>query len=160
MRKVKLIVLTVVLTFIGIHCNAQNKIYDETLDAMTQIAAAVDRAQIEGKQVLCQVGGNWCPWCLRFAEFATTDTVVSRIIDENFVYIHVNWSRDNKNPEAMLYLGNPARFGFPVFVILDREGIPIHIQASNYLEEGKGYNRKLVAEFLLNWTISAVNTLK
>lgn len=139
---------------------AQNKVYDTSLDGMKQIREAVATAQKEGKYVLCQVGGNWCPWCLRFAEFAKTDETIAPIIEKNFVYIHVNYSNENKNAEAMKYLGNPARFGFPVFVILNEKGKPIHIQNSAYLEEGKGYNTKLVSEFLLNWTKKAVTTLK
>ncbi len=107
-------------------------------------------------RLLCQVGGNWCPWCLRFAEFAVNDDVVAPLIKENYVYIHVNYSKDNKNLEAMKYLGNPGRFGYPVFVILDQEGRPIHIQESESLEEGKGYNQKKVEKFLRLWNKKAV----
>ena len=157
----KKIFLTLVLVAgFAIVTSAQNKIYDEQADAMQQIRTAVAQAQQEGKYVLCQVGGNWCPWCLRFAEFATTNPKVDSVITANFVYIHVNYSKANKNSDAMTYLGNPARFGFPVFVIIDSEGHPIHIQQSDYLEEGKGYNEKRVADFLLNWTPAAVRTLK
>ena len=43
--------------------------------------------------------------------------------------------------KAMLKrLNNPARFGFPVFVVLDAEGRVIHIQDSSFLEEGQDYN--------------------
>ena len=72
----------------------------------------------------------------------------------------INKTRIYKNPEAMKYLGNPARFGFPVFVILDEEGKPIHIQESASLEEGKSYDRKKVENFLSLWTKKAVTTLK
>lgn len=140
--------------------SAQVSIYDEKLDAMVQIRQAVAEAKVSNKYVLCQVGGNWCPWCLRFAAFADTNATVKNIIDSNFVYIHVNYSKANKNHDAMKYLGNPARFGFPVFVIIDSDGNPLHIQNSSYLEMGKGYSEKLVSEFLLNWTSKAINTLK
>lgn len=156
----KIILITLALFAIQTSLFAQKKPYDENLNAMVQIDNAVKKASAEGKYVLCQVGGNWCPWCIRFAEYADTNAAVNKIIDENFVYIHVNWSKGNKNPEAMKRLGNPARFGFPVFVILNREGQPIHIQNSAYLEEGKGYSEKKVSEFLLNWTEKAVTTLK
>ena len=108
---------------------AQNdKPYDEQANAMEQINTAVAQANAEGKYVLCQVGGNWCPWCLRFSQMAESDTTIHQIIDQNFVYIHVNFSQKNKNQEAMKRLQNPGRFGFPVFVILDGEGNVIHIQ--------------------------------
>ena len=140
--------------------SAQEKVYDESIDAMEQINNAIEEARGTGRYVLCQVGGNWCPWCLRFAQFATTDTAVAPLIEKEFVYIHVNYSKTNKNPEAMRYLGNPARFGFPVFVILDEEGRPIHIQESASLEEGKSYDPKKVKNFLSLWTREAVEKLK
>ena len=140
--------------------SAQEKVYDESIDAMEQINNAIEEARETGRYVLCQVGGNWCPWCLRFAQFATTDTAVAPLIEKEFVYIHVNYSKTNKNPEAMRYLGNPARFGFPVFVILDEEGRPIHIQESASLEEGKSYDPKKVKNFLSLWTREAVEKLK
>ena len=139
---------------------AQQKYYNDKLDGMEQIKAATAEAKASGRYVLCQVGGNWCPWCIRFAQFATSDTAIAPLIEKNFVYIHVNYSKENKNPEAMRYLGNPARFGFPVFVILDEEGKPIHIQESASLEEGKSYDQKKVKNFLSLWTRTAVNTLK
>ena len=140
--------------------SAQEKVYDESIDAMEQINNAIEEARGTGRYVLCQVGGNWCPWCLRFAQFATTDTAVAPLIEKEFVYIHVNYSKTNKNPEAMRYLGNPARFGFPVFVILNEEGRPIHIQESASLEEGKSYDPKKVKNFLSLWTREAVEKLK
>lgn len=151
---------TVVMLALTLTAFSQEKVYNDKADAMKQITTAVEKASAEGKYVLCQVGGNWCPWCLRFAAFAESDTAVHQVIHDNFVYIHVNWSKENKNPEAMKYLGNPARFGFPVFVILNEKGHPIHIQNSAYLEEGKGYSETKVVEFLNAWTPKAVNTLK
>lgn len=136
------------------------KVYDESINAMEQIDQALEQARAEQKFVLCQVGGNWCPWCLRFADYAANDSVIAPIIKENFVWIHVNTSKGNKNLEAMERLENPGRFGYPVFVILDSDGRRIHTQNSAYLEEGKGYSQKKVSEFLLNWTAQAISKLK
>ena len=135
---------------------AQVKVYDESLDAMEQIKKATATAQETGRYVMCQVGGDWCPWCIRFAKFAATDSVVAPLMEKYFVYIHVNYSKGNKNIETMKYLGNPGRFGYPVFVVLNTEGIPIHIQESESLEEGKGYSRKRVERFLRLWNKDAV----
>ena len=157
MRKVIALSLFVVFSIMAF---AQDKYYNDKLDGMKQIQAATMLAQQSGRYVLCQVGGNWCPWCIRFAQFATTDSVIAPMIEKNFIYVHINYSKENKNVEAMKYLGNPARFGFPVFVILDEEGRPIHIQESESLEEGKGYSRKKVEKFLSLWTKKAVTTMK
>ena len=140
----------------GLHAQTPKQVYDEDIDAMEQIHAAIATAQESGRHVMCQVGGNWCPWCLRFANFATQDSVVAPLMEKYYVYIHVNYSKGNKNLEAMRYLGNPGRFGYPAFVVLDTDGTPIHIQESESLEEGKGYSRKRVEKFLRLWNKEAV----
>ncbi|MBO7068673.1 MAG: thioredoxin family protein [Bacteroidaceae bacterium] len=161
------VIITALTALLMLKANAQTtskRVYDEDINPMEQIDRAVAKAQSEEKFVICQVGGNWCPWCLRFAEFITNDTTISKVIDENFVYIHVNYNpRKSENPEkaalakAMLKrLNNPARFGFPVFVVLDSQGKVIHIQDSSFLEEGKGYNQEKVLRFFKNWTPKVV----
>jgi thioredoxin-related protein len=163
-KKIILLLLTVIS---ALNVNAQNslkKVYNEDINPIEQIDQAVAKAKSEGKFVICQVGGNWCPWCLLFADFISNDTTISKMIDDNFVYIHVNYNpRKSKDAEKaelakklMERLNRPARFGFPVFVVLDEEGKVIHIQDSGLLEEGKGYNQEKVLNFFKNWTPKAV----
>ena len=163
-KKIILLLLTVIS---ALNVNAQNslkKVYNEDINPIEQIDQAVAKAKSEGKFVICQVGGNWCPWCLLFADFISNDTTISKMIDDNFVYIHVNYNpRKSKDAEKaelakklMERLNRPARFGFPVFVVLDEEGKVIHIQDSGLLEEGKGYNQEKVLSFFKNWTPQAV----
>ena len=140
------------------------RIYDESIDPIVQIDHALVRARSQGKFVICQVGGNWCPWCLRFADFIAGDTAISRVIEENFEYIHVNYNpRQSAGAEKaqqaaalMQRLDHCGRFGFPVFVVLDSNGRVLHIQDSSYLEEGKGYHREKVLRFFRNWTPKVV----
>ena len=104
------------------------KVYDETINPMEQIdrALATARSSQQPKLVICQVGGNWCPWCLRFADFAATDPDIAKVIDDHFLLIHVNYhprkAQDASAEALMSRLGHPQRFGFPVFVVLDGEG--------------------------------------
>ena len=166
MRKV-LILLFTVLSSLSIEAQTQrvqaegkNKVYNEDINPIEQIGQAVAKAKANGKFVICQVGGNWCPWCLRFADFITKDATISKIIDDNFEYIHVNYNpRKSQGAEKMEQgkalmkrLDNCGRFGFPVFVVLDEEGKVIHIQDSSFLEEGQSYNQEKVLRFFKNWT--------
>jgi len=165
--------LTLVIMVVAMAARAQEgqqatlkKVYDEQINPLEQIDQAVASAASQGKYVICQVGGNWCPWCLRFADFISNDSTISKVIDDNFVYIHVNYNPRARGDETRVKLaeqtlqrlGNPARFGFPVFVVLDGEGRVIHIQDSVFLEEGKGYNKERTLRFFQNWTPAAVNT--
>ena len=158
-------ILTIALiAFAAVTAHAQSnmkKVYDETADPMEQIAKAVKDAGKEGKFVICQVGGNWCRWCLMFAEFITSDEDIKTLVDKNFEYIHVNYNpRKPKDAAALKMLkrlGNPERFGFPVLVVLDSKGNVIHTQDSSFLEEGNGYNKDKVMRFFSNWTPEAVH---
>ena len=104
MKRIVLVLL--LLAGIGAVSAQEKKYYNEEVDAMAQIQTASMLAKQSGRYVLCQVGGNWCPWCIRFANFATTDSVIAPLIERNFVYVHINYSKANKNPEAM----NPGVF--------------------------------------------------
>ena len=140
------------------------RVYNEDINPLEQIDLALVKAKAEGKFVICQVGGNWCPWCLRFADFITNDTTISKVITDNFEYIHVNYNprkseSEEKQAQAkalMKRLSNCGRFGFPVFVVLDEEGKVMHIQDSSFLEEGQGYNQEKVLRFFKGWTPQAV----
>ena len=143
---------------------ALKKVYDESINPLEQIDSALVLAKQEGKFVICQVGGNWCPWCLRFADFIENDSTISQCIADNFVYIHVNYNPRRSGGEEqmaqakalMKRLNNAGRFGYPVFVVLDENGTVLHIQDSSFLEEGKGYDVKKVLRFFKNWTPEAV----
>lgn len=159
----KKILTFAILAVLALGANAQlKKVYNDDINPMEQIDKAIAQANEQGKFVICQVGGNWCPWCLRFADFITKDDEIAKLINENFVYIHVSYnphkSTDEARDKAMLKrLGNPGRFGYPVFVVLDANGNVIHIQDSSYLEEGKGYHKDKVLQFFMHWTPKAVN---
>lgn len=163
MKKILSIAL-IAVTLFTLAANAQEqatlpKVYNEQINPLEQIDQAVTQAQAEGKFVICQVGGNWCPWCLRFADFITNDSTISSIIEQNFVYIHVNYhprKATEWSAAMMKRLNNPARFNFPVFVVLDEQGNVLHIQDSSFLEEGTGYNKEKVLRFFQNWTPAAV----
>lgn len=143
---------------------ALKKVYNEDINPIEQIDQAVFKAKASGKFVVCQVGGNWCIWCLRFADFIANDTTISKVINDNFEYIHVNYNPrksggEEKKMQAaalMKRLDNCGRFGYPVFVVLDETGKVIHIQDSGFLEEGQSYSQEKVLQFFKNWTPQAV----
>ena len=162
----KIIAVAALLSIFAATLCAQDKtkIYDESIDPMVQIDQAVAKAAAEGKFVICQLGGNWCPWCIKFAKFVSSDAEICQLIADNYVYIHVNYSpsrSDSREKQAdrgrlLKRLGNAGRFGFPVLVVLNGQGDVVHIQDSSLLEEGDGYNRGKVLRFFKNWTPALV----
>ena len=138
-------------------CAYSEETYDPYADALADIKSAVALAKETDKHVFVKVGGNWCGWCKLYAKFTKADEDIMRIMKDEYVFILVNWSIENKNLDAMSYLGNPQRFGFPVFVIIDGDGNVLHIQDSALLEDGKGYSKNHVLRFLGVWKADAVD---
>jgi len=133
------------------------KVYHPEANAKADIKAAVDKAAKEGKHVFLMIGGNWCSWCLRFNDKLNTNDTLRTPFEKNYVMYHLNYSKENFNEDVLASLGYPQRFGFPVFVILDGKGNRIHTQSSGYLEQGKGYNTKEVADFFGQWSPAALD---
>ncbi len=140
---------------------AQDKkptIYNVEADAKADLKAAMDKAGKEGKHVLIQVGGNWCKWCIKFHEFVKKDAQIDSLINADYVFILINYSKENRNLELMKQLEYPQRFGFPVLVILDAEGMRLHTQDSGFLESGNdSYSKEKIMTFLKCWNTKALD---
>ncbi len=128
------------------------KPYNTKADAQTDINNLLVKAKVENKNIMIQAGGNWCIWCLRFNNFVQTTPELKEIVEDNYMYYHLNWSPENKNEKIFAQYGNPGeKFGYPVFIILDKNGKVIHIQDTAVLEEGNGYSVDKVKEFFNRW---------
>ena len=155
--------LTLFLLLFTIILFAQDplKPYNPNADAKADLKKAIDKAKKENKHVLIQIGGNWCPWCLRFHAMANGAQKIDSILRKDYVYLLLNYSKENKNWDLMEQLGFPNRFGFPVFVILDGNGTRLHTQDSGLLEHRdpnvKGYDTAKVVLFLREWNVRALD---
>jgi thioredoxin-related protein len=147
------------LSSILVFSQDQAKPYNPNADAKADLQKAILAANAMNKHVLIQVGGNWCPWCLRFHAMATSAKKVDSLIRADYVYLMINYSKENKNMDVMEQLEYPNRFGFPVFVILDGKGKRLHTQDSGLLEHAtvKGYDTTKVVTFLKMWNVKALN---
>lgn len=133
------------------------KIYNPQADAAADLAAAIQKAKTEKKQVLIQVGGNWCPWCIRLHGFFHSNQQVDSILKADYVFVLINYSPENKNPDVLAKLEYPQRFGFPVLLVIDEKGERLHTQDTGLLELDKGYDPEKVKRFLLSWNRAALN---
>jgi thioredoxin-related protein len=137
------------------HANDTTKLYNPYANAERDIEQLLVKARQQKKHLLIQVGGNWCVWCYRLNSFVQTDTLLKKLVNENYVVYHLNYSKENKNLSYLQKLGYPQRFGFPVLVVLDAEGNRLHTQDSALLEKGNGYDTEKVKGFLKNWAPAA-----
>lgn len=150
--------LIVILLLIAGNCIAQDApIYHPNADAKAEVTSAVKMAEANKKHVLLMIGGNWCRWCKMFDKMVKENATVDSALKANFVFQHVNFSKENKNLSFLSELNYPQRFGFPVFVVLNEKGERLHTQNSAYLELGEGYDAKKVIEFFEQWGNAALD---
>lgn len=151
----------VVLLFLlmPIIANSQDsvKIYDPSADAPADLKAAIKAAGEQKKNVLVQVGGNWCSWCIRLNGFFKSEQQIDSILKADYILVKINYSPENKNTEVLAGLEYPQRFGFPVLLILDGSGRRLHTQDTGLLELDKGYDPEKIERFLLSWNRTALN---
>ncbi|MCT3944057.1 thioredoxin family protein [Elizabethkingia anophelis] len=137
--------------------NALPKPYHPEENAEAKIAELTAQAKKESKNIMIQAGGNWCIWCLRFNNYVQTTPELKKLVDDNYIYYHLNYSPDNKNEKIFAKYGNPGdKYGYPVFIVLDKDGKQIHTQDSSVLEEGKGYSLDKVKKFFEDWKPKAM----
>jgi len=157
----KIIITMVMMAQMGLAFGQQtNKvsIYNPQADAQADIKTAVKQAVSEHKHVLIQVGGNWCKWCIKMDQLFHSIPTVDSLLKADYILLHVNYSKENKNLAVLQELGFPQRFGFPVLLILDQTGKRIHTQDTGLLESGEGYDADKVIGFLKNWAPKAIDS--
>jgi thioredoxin-related protein len=132
------------------------KLYDPGAIPEKDLALLAKQAQKENKHILLLAGGNWCVRCLTFNQFCLSNPEIDSLLQSDFLIYHLNYSEENNNKAVFAKLGYPQRFGFPVFLVLNEKGERIHTQESEYLEQGAGYSKRRVLEFLLAWNRKAL----
>jgi thioredoxin-related protein len=152
-------ILLFFILFLPVGLKAQEKItlYNPEADAHKDLQTAIQQARDQHKHVLIQVGGNWCPWCVRLHGVFETEAKIDSILKADYVFMLVNYSKENKNEAVLADLGFPQRFGFPVLLVLDEDGNRLHTQNTAYLEKDKGYDTDKIVGFLLDWNVKALN---
>jgi len=155
----RILIILLISMVAGILSAQETKVqlYDPQADAEAEMTDAMQVAKETNKHVLVQVGGNWCPWCIRLHEYYTGDQELNSLMEANYVVMKLNYNQANENLEVLKKLEYPQRFGFPVLVILDANGKRLHTQDTGLLEEGNSYDRKRFINFLKGWTLAAVS---
>ncbi len=146
--------ITALLVLFSIQLHAQSDYrpvteFDPGRDPSADLETAVTEAQKLNRNIILDVGGNWCIWCHRIDAFIDTHKEINDFLHGNYIILKVNYSPENKN-EAFLS-GYPKIPGYPHFFILDKDGKLLHSQDTGKLEEGKDYNPQKFMTFLEVW---------
>ena len=124
--------------------------FDPARDPRADLAAAVGQALKAGKNIILDVGGEWCGWCVYMDKFFADNPEIAKLRDQNYVWVKVNFSEKNKNKEFLAVY--PEALGYPHLYVLDPSGKLLQSQDTSELEMGKGYNPDKFTEFLKKWS--------
>lgn len=125
--------------------------FDPSRDAAKDVATAVATAKAQGKRVLVDVGGEWCPWCHILDRFVAANADVQALRNAGYVWVKVNWSKENKN--EVLLSRWPNIKGYPHLFVLDADGKLLHSQDTGVLEAGRDYDKAKFVAFLKKYSI-------
>lgn len=133
---------------------AVDKPFDPGSDPAKDLQAAMQRAQAEHKNILMDVGGNWCGWCLVLEETLHGDAELSALLERNYVVLHVNWSKENENAKFLRKYPEPK--GYPSWYVLSPEGKLLkaendtsELEANHKLDQG--YSKEALKKFLVKY---------
>ncbi|MEO8230889.1 MAG: thioredoxin family protein [Ignavibacteriota bacterium] len=123
--------------------------FDPTKNPFEDLKIAVEKAQQSNKRIILDVGGQWCIWCHRIDAFMHGTKEIQNLLDDNFIVIKINYSKENKNEKFLSQY--PQVEGYPHFFILDKNGKLLHSQNTGDLEKDKDYGKEKFIAFLNKW---------
>lgn len=126
-----------------------NTKYNPKADPFRQLDSAKAEAAKTGRQILLDVGGEWCIWCHRMDDLFRANKDLAELLTQHYVIVKINMSMDNKNEVFLAQF--PKIDGYPHLFVLDASGKVVQSQNTGDLEEGKGHSKEKMAEFLKKW---------
>jgi|WetSurMetagenome_2_1015567.scaffolds.fasta_scaffold36864_5 thiol-disulfide isomerase/thioredoxin len=126
------------------------RVYDEAANAKDDIARAITRAGAEQKRVILVFGGNWCGDCMALDKYFH-EAPAAGIIAANYIVVHVDAGRDNKNADVAAKYGVALNKGVPAVAVLEANGSVLYSQRNGEFEPAARMNPQVFVDFLNNW---------
>jgi thioredoxin len=126
------------------------EIYDATADATRDIAVAVASAQRSGKNVILDFGANWCGDC-HALESQMKREDLAPLIARNYVVVHIDVARFDKNLDVAAKYHVPIRNGIPALAVLNSQGTLLYAMDQGQFADARTISHESVRDFFLKW---------
>ena len=130
-----------------------SKFYDEKRDPFKDATDAIALAQKTDRNVLIEIGGNWCTWCKKMDAFLEENRHVYEALHQKYVLLKISVSDSNENEAFMKSL--PPVLGYPHMYISTASGKMLLSKDTAELLEGNNYSEQRWLTFLNKWQASA-----
>jgi len=128
----------------------EHEIYPDPEQAKTDLAAGLKLAAAHHKNLIIDFGGNWCGDC-QVLDIYFHDPANKPLLDANYVLVHINIGRQDRNRDIADRYGVPITQGVPALVVLDPHGRLLYSQRSGEFKSMRRMDSSSVTGFLLQW---------
>ncbi|MEO6807308.1 MAG: thioredoxin family protein [Edaphobacter sp.] len=125
-------------------------LYSAEADPKADIAAVLKQATLEQKRVILSFGGDWCGDC-QVLEIYLHQSPNQEIFDKNFLLVHVDIGRFDKNLDITRKYDIPLKKGVPALAVLDSNGKLIYSQQAAEFGDMRHMYPTSVTDFLNKW---------
>jgi thioredoxin-related protein len=127
-------------------------VYDDKRDPFKDAAAAIKLANETNRNVLIEIGGNWCTWCHKMDSFLGKNPDIYEKLHKEYVLLKINVSDSNDNEAFMKSL--PPTLGYPHMYVSTATGKMILSKDTAELLSDGNYSRTQWLAFLEQWKIA------
>jgi len=133
-----------------------SKVYDEKRDPFSDANAALALAKKTNRNVLIEIGGNWCTWCHKMDAFLEENPDVYKELHSKYVLLKISVSDANENESFMKSL--PPVLGYPHMYVSTASGKMLLSKDTAELQDSNGYSTEYWLAFLQQWQSKAVSS--
>lgn len=150
MKDIFLVFIFLIISFpVFAQTEKSKTLFDPARNPFDDLKITIDEAGKSNKRIILDVGGEWCIWCHRIDAFMNSSEEIKSLLDENFIVLKINFSKENKNEKFLSQY--PTIEGYPHFFVLEKDGSLLHSQNTGELEKDKDYDNGKFLAFLNKW---------
>ncbi len=125
-------------------------LYEPNANAKAEIHEALLKAARTHKRVLVVFGGNWCYDC-HVLDAAMRQADVSPLLSRNYVLVHVDIGRMDKNLDLAQKYHVPLEKGVPALAVVAPDGRLLYSQQHGEFESARSMDPDDLIAFLKKW---------
>ena len=125
-------------------------LYPPDADAKADIRAALTKAAKEKKHVIVEFGALWCLDC-HILDHAFKTPGTKDLLDANYVVVHVDVGRYDKNLDVAKQYKVPLEKGVPALAVLDARGRILVSNQAGEFQAARKMKMDDVLAFLNKW---------
>jgi thiol:disulfide interchange protein len=125
-------------------------LYSAEANPKAEIASALKQASLEHKRVILDFGGDWCGDC-QVLDIYFHQSPNLELLDKNFLLVHVDIGRFDKNLDIPEKYNIPLKKGVPALAVIDANGKLLYSQQAAEFGDIRYMYPTSVTDFLNRW---------